>query len=1007
MGLTDLEKQYERLTYTYEALLQTNRITKSCKNEQVLFDAVCKIAVEYGGMRMAWIGRNLANDSISVISKFGNNLEYLDDIFISIREDIPEGNGPTGTTLREGNYIIVQDYIGSVANTPWKEKAAKTGKWLSSGAFAIKRNGKPYAVLTIYHGTAVAFDVKTISLLQEMAANIGYALDVIDIEVGQQNTARELEHNRDLLDKSNKRFTTIFEDSPEPMWVVDDGKFIDCNKAGVEIFGFSSKGDIIDRSPATFSPEYQIDGEYSQAKALRLLHNAAQGIKQQFEWLHKKADGSKLYAIITLTSTILEGKTVVLGTGHDITIRKQLEESKNKLSDIIEHSVNEVYLFDFYTMKFEYANEGAKINLGYTLEQLCELTPFDLMENYSRLEFYNNLTQMARAKKAYYVFETTHIRKDRSTYAAEVHIQLANSSSVNKKVFLAIVLDITKRKKAEEKQILIDKIFCHTQEGICITEVNGTIVDVNDAFCQITGYTKYEVIGSNPRLLKSGCQSKEFYDEMWRVIKEEGHWSGEFWNRKKDGTIYPELMSISAIKNDHNVVTNYVGIFTDITEIKEHEKQLEHIAHYDTLTGIPNRVLLLDRLQQSIAQAERENKILAVCYLDLDGFKAINDKLGHSAGDEVLVEIANRIKKSIRTTDTVARIGGDEFVILLSNANSIENCCLVLENTLKQVSNRITLQDSTFLITASIGVSFYPTDNSDPDTLLRHADQAMYIAKNTGKNCFYIFDTNLDKGVRIKQSKLKDIKRGFRKKEFELVYQPKINIKSKKIIGCEALVRWNHNKLGILNPKDFLPDIANTNLEIELGQLVISKALQQIEIWNNLDVVLEVSINVTAAHVQATNFIEHLIQEISKYAIRYEQVQIEILETAAIEDTSSTVRIMEKCNKYGVSFAIDDFGTGYSSLTYLRTLPAKTLKIDQSFVLDMLRSEKDYAIVKSIINLAETFGKEIVAEGVETMDHFDALKELNCTIAQGYGIAMPMSAAHFLEWYNRWNINEN
>ena len=564
------------------------------------------------------------------------------------------------------------------------------------------------------------------------------------------------------------------------------------------------------------------------------------------------------------------------------------------------------------------------------------------------------------------------------------------------------VRDITERIKSEERLRLTAKVFENTMEGITITDKDSNILEVNDAFTRITGYARDEIIGKKPSILQSGLQDKGFYEAMWRSIMTTGHWRGDIYNRRKDGEVYPETLTISTITDSQDRVTNYVGVFSDITLLKQHERQLEHIAHFDALTGIPNRVLLADRLQQAIAFSKREKKLLAVCYLDLDGFKAINDSMGHEAGDQVLIEISRRIKNSVREGDTVARLGGDEFVVLLSGLGTPEEYPGSLDRILETVSEPIFVVDKLFKISASIGVSLYPHDADDPDILLRHADQAMYTAKQTGRNRYYLYDAEHDQRTRTRNELVKRIGRGVADKEFELFLQPKVDLRSGLPIGAEALIRWRHPERGLVSPAEFLPAIEDMELEIEVGEWVINTALEQLAEWQQAGLDIELSINISAFHMQSPEFTEKLKSKLSLYPdLPRGRLQIEILETAALKDLAAVTRIIESCRNFGVGFALDDFGTGYSSLSYLSNLPVDTLKIDQSFVNDMLEDAGDFAIVQGIIALANAFKLKTVAEGVATEKCFGALLEMGCEIGQGYAIAHPMPPRDFLEWYRK------
>jgi diguanylate cyclase (GGDEF)-like protein/PAS domain S-box-containing protein len=568
--------------------------------------------------------------------------------------------------------------------------------------------------------------------------------------------------------------------------------------------------------------------------------------------------------------------------------------------------------------------------------------------------------------------------------------------------FHASLRDITERKQIEEKLRITAGVFDISQEAILITNANNIIIDVNPAFTTITGYSRDEVIGKNPKMLSSGRQGKGFYAKMWQSINQERAWRGELWNRRKSGEIYPEMLSISVLCNSDGTVLRNVAVFSDISRFKEHEAELSRVAHFDALTGIPNRVLLADRMKQAIAQASREQNMMAVCYLDLDGFKPVNDDMGHDAGDRVLIEIAKRIESCIRGGDTVARLGGDEFVVLLLGQEKGETSVAMIERMLSSISRPIVVDGGTVTLSASIGVSIYPLDDADPDTLLRHADQAMYLAKQSGKNCFHIYDVALDRHGKELHAFLQSIRYGLENEQFELYYQPKVDLRTKELVGAEALIRWKHPERGLLPPAEFLRQIDNTELDIQLGEWVTATALAQLSHWRKAGLDIEVSINISGYHMESAGFVGKLQQQLAAYPdMPQGKLQIEVLETVALNDTAIVRGIIESCRQLGIGFALDDFGTGYSSLSYLSSLPVDTLKIDQSFVRDMLVDKGDMAIVQGIIALARAFDRNTVAEGIETEEHYQALLDMGCEVGQGYVIVRPMPAGDLINWRDR------
>lgn len=567
---------------------------------------------------------------------------------------------------------------------------------------------------------------------------------------------------------------------------------------------------------------------------------------------------------------------------------------------------------------------------------------------------------------------------------------------------------VTELQNSTEKVKLSARVFSDMNEGITITTSDGTIIDVNPTFCEITGYSREEIIGQNPRILSSGKQSPEFYQEMWRTILDQGHWQGEVWNRKKGGELYAERLTISSLKDDDGKLVNYIGLFSDITHSKKQQEKLNLMAHYDVLTGLPNRTLYKDRFGQAIAHSNRTDTQLAICFLDLDNFKPVNDNFGHEVGDLLLIEVAKRITANIRAEDTVSRQGGDEFAILLGDIRTLTQCEQMLSRIHQSLARPYMINKHSINISASCGITLYPSDNSDLDTLVRHADQAMYQAKTLGKNQFHIFNTAEDQELVANHLRLQEIKNALDNGELCLYYQPKVNMVTGDVVGAEALMRWVHPEKGLIPPLDFLPLLDGTDLEIQVGDWVVRRAIQQLDDWQKHGINLEVSINIASHHLQTDTFITNLNKALARYpTVDSKYLQLEILESSALSDLDTISNIIKTCQKaLGITIALDDFGTGYSSLTHLRSLTANTIKIDQSFVRDMLDDPNDYTIIDGIIGLSSSFNRSVIAEGVETTEHGLMLLMMGCEEAQGYSIAKPISANDFPEWLNSYIPNK-
>ena len=573
-------------------------------------------------------------------------------------------------------------------------------------------------------------------------------------------------------------------------------------------------------------------------------------------------------------------------------------------------------------------------------------------------------------------------------------------------------VDITERKRAEDQLMLAAQVFTSASEGIAITDAQGTIVDVNDAFVRITGYERAEVLGKNPRILQSGHQNADFYAQMWAELTAQGRWCGEIVNRRKNGETYPEMLTISAIRGTDpgGSTQHYVALFSDISALKAHQTELERMALYDTLTGLPNRRLLGDRLSSALKNSDRHGQpSVAVAFMDLDNIKAINDRHGHDAGDAVLLAVTVQLKKALREGDTLARTGGDEFVAVMANLADAQDCLPVVQRLLEAAATPVTLSNDTVepglsvRVSASIGVTFYPQDNADADVLLRHADQAMYQAKLAGKNRYHLFDVAQDVALHNRQEKRQRIGQALARGELVLHHQPKVNMRTGQVTGAEALVRWQHPEQGLLPPAAFLPDIEEHALSVALGEWVINTALTQMATWRAQGLDLTVSVNIGSLQLQQSDFPARLALLLAAHpGVPPQRLQLEILETSALHDTAQVTATIVACRAMHVTFALDDFGTGYSSLNYLKNLHANVLKIDQSFVLGMTTNPNDLAIVKGVVGLADVFQLEVIAEGVETHAHGMLLMAIGCDLAQGYGVARPMPAADLPAWVQQW-----
>ena len=557
--------------------------------------------------------------------------------------------------------------------------------------------------------------------------------------------------------------------------------------------------------------------------------------------------------------------------------------------------------------------------------------------------------------------------------------------------------DLQHQKRLNVQLQLAGRVFDSAHEGISVTDTKGAILQVNPAFCTITGYGRDELIGNTHASLQSERGEGPDNSELRQTLMQTGEWQGEVWNRKKDGTEYAVMMSVSALRDDDGMVRQYVCLLSDITESKAYQERLEQQAHHDALTGLPNRILLSDRIQQAVIRARRTGEVIGVVGLDLDGFKTVNDVHGHGAGDHLLIEISKRLQASVRTNDTVARLGGDEFVMILADVTGQADCERTLARVLGHIALPVRLSSGQVAkVSGSIGYTLFPEDDAAPDTLLRHADLAMYAAKQSGKNRFTRFDIQLDHRQRGNATVLNRMEKGLMRGEFELYSQPKVDLRSGTIVGAEALIRWNHPVRGMIPPGEFLPLIADKpSLCLAFDAWVLAEGIRILQAWQQAGLDVPLSLNMSSHQLQEQDFGDKIASALAAAPdLKPNRLEIEIIESAALDDLQRVVQLIAKCQALGVRFALDDFGTGYSTLTYLKQMSVDTLKID----CDMEQDANSMAIVQGIIALAAAFKCEVVAEGVETWSQAQCLLDRGCNNIQGYVVARPMPAQDMVAW---------
>ncbi|WP_190272132.1 bifunctional diguanylate cyclase/phosphodiesterase [Sideroxydans lithotrophicus] len=807
-----------------------------------------------------------------------------------------------------------------------------------------------------------------------------------------QNEAQRREAER--LQRIN---ATVFDSSAEAIIITDlNANIISVNPAFTQITGYSPE-DVLGKNPRILSSGQQSKGFYRELWEALLRDNFWQG-----ELVNRHKNGS-LYNIHLSISASRDGTGQLqhfIGVTTDITERKQheselrMESEKNMV--LLRNASDGIHILDPDGNIIE-ASDSFCSMLGYQRNEMLGMNVCQWDADFSDPRivklFRDQFTNKGRTQ-----FETRHRRKDGTVIDVEISgypLQLHG-----KPALFNSSRDITERKKIEV-EIQIAATAFEAQEGMLITDADRNILRVNRAFTDITGYSAEEVIGKNPRILSSGLHDSHFYAAMWNTLVATGAWKGEIWNKRKNGEVYPERLAITAVKDARGVVINYVASLSDITLHKAAEDEIRSLAFFDPLTGLPNRRLLMDRLQQALVASSRSGKAGALLFLDLDNFKNLNDTLGHDIGDLLLQQVAQRLKNCVREGDTVARIGGDEFVVMLEDlsAESIEAASqteAVGWKIISTLNKPYHLEKFEVHSTPSIGATLFDSRPQIIDDLFKQADIAMYQAKKAGRNTMRFFDPQMQDTLNTRTALEADLRKSIERREFNLFYQIQVD-EMNRPVGAEALIRWIHPKRGMVSPAEFIPLAEETDLILNIGLWVLQEACAQLKTWQNNPLTrnLVLAVNVSAKQFRQSDFATQVRVFVEKYAIDPSKLKLELTESMLQENIEDTILIMNALKEIGVQFSLDDFGTGYSSLQYIKKLPLNQLKIDQSFVHDLDFDRDDKAIVRAIIAMAKSLQLDVIAEGVETQEQRQLLLNKGCTHFQGYLFSKPLPIREF------------
>ncbi|MBF0516275.1 MAG: EAL domain-containing protein [Nitrospirae bacterium] len=703
-----------------------------------------------------------------------------------------------------------------------------------------------------------------------------------------------------------------------------------------------------------------------------------------------KGDFSQEIALPALDDEIRDLACAFNDMAHNL---RNTAVSKNYLNGVIDAMGDMLMVIDIYG-KIKTLNHAVRDVLMYDTDELIGTRASALFEDGAVVEEKLREVRFRGQSDEISRIEVSLITKSGAKVAAQCSFSLMKE--VENRDIVCVAADITVRKRYEDDLRKLSIAVEQSLSSIIITDKHGNIEFVNQKFTETTGYTLAEVKGKNPSILKSGKHPPEFYKRLWDTITSGKEFRADVCNRKKDGTLYWEFQSIAPIKDTLGNITHFIAVKIDDTERKHAEERLKQLAHFDMLTGLPNRSLYEDRLRQTLLQAKRTDFNFAVMFLDLDKFKYVNDTLGHHIGDLLLKEVAQRLKESVRESDTVARMGGDEFQILLSKITKPGDAATIAEKIIKSISEPFILNAQQCNIGVSIGISVFPDNGDNMELLTKNADMAMYQVKEHGKNSFKFYDPTMDIAILEKINLERALNTALNRNEFELYYQPQIDIKSGKLVGCEALIRWHHPEMGMVSPVKFIPLAEEINQICPIGEWVVREACHQNKLWQQKGFPPQrLSVNLSAHQFKDAMLAKKIIKMLEETGLDPKYLDVELTETGLMQNVELSIQTMNELRNLGVNISIDDFGTGYSSLIYLKRFPIDILKIDQNFIRNCTSDPSDAVITSTIISMAHSLNIKVIAEGVETIAQLELLRIFDCDEVQGYIFNKPIPAREF------------
>ncbi len=966
-------------------LSESNQTLIHAADEKKLLEDVCRIVVEVGGYAVAWVGDEEADSRMRTVAITGAMPETLEAVLAQF-ELSPNSSGLVREAL-DGGRAVVRRRDDRADFEQWPSAAESQG-YQAVVALPLAAAESTFGVLGACSVDGDAFDKGELEILAELAGDLAFG--ILTLRARQEHARAEA-----ALERSERHLRSIYENSPLAYQALDaQGRYTEVNAAWCSMTGLSREqalgGSFADHLlPASV---HRLDLLLRTVVEDREVHGV------EFEFRH--ADGRVLVAE-------MDAKIGYDGSGafqtlhcllHDITQRKIIERALLHHAAIVASS-DDAIIGESLDGDITSWNVSAERMFGYSHDEIIGC-PVTLLVPPALRDEEAMILQRIREGVTVSHFQTVRQRKDGSTVDVSMTVSPLKNAEGQTIGASMIARDITAQKRAEQELRLAATAF-ESQEGMFIADADGKVLRVNRAYTDVTGYGAEECIGRPPMLAENEHQDASFFAAMWDTVRQTGNWQGEVWNAHKQGHVYPEWRTLTAVTNDDGVLTHYVGTAVDITQRKAAEEEIRDLAFFDQLTRLPNRRLLLDRLKQALVVSSRNGRYGALLFIDLDDFKTLNDTFGHDMGDRLLKLVAERVRGCVREGDTVARVGGDEFVVVLEGlcTESTEAALLaqgVGEKIITALNAPYRLSGREHHSTPSVGATLFFDGECGLDELLKQADIAMYQAKAAGRNTLRFFNPDMQAALAARARLEADLRRGLIEGQFELYYQMQVN-HGGHAVGAEALLRWRHPDRGLVSPLEFVSLAEDTGLILPLGRWVLDTACRQLVAWaaNPHTAALRIAVNVSASQFREAGFVGQVQAALAESGADPSLLELELTESLLLDDIEDAVSKMDALRVQGVRFSLDDFGTGYSSLSYLKRLPLNQLKIDQSFVRDVLTDPNDAAIAQTIVALAHSLGLEVIAEGVETVEQRDFLASKECHAYQGYFFSRPLPADEF------------